>query len=119
MTVRELIASGHIHRGEAETLLAAVLGVDRAWLFAHGDDRVAKATIDRFNELTLARREGEPLAYLLFLRFLDDSSAGESARLDPSPGNRASRGMGDRADRCGSQYCAGYGDRKRGDRVVV
>ena len=65
MTVRELIASAHIHRGEAETLLAAVLGVDRAWLFAHGDDRVAKATIDRFNELTLARREGEPLAYLL------------------------------------------------------
>ena len=65
MTVRELIASAHIHRGEAETLLAAVLGVDRGWLFAHGDDRVAKATIDRFNELTLARREGEPLAYLL------------------------------------------------------
>ena len=65
MIARDLIASAHLHRGEAETLLAAVLGVDRGWLFAHGDDRVATAAIDRFNELTHARREGEPLAYLL------------------------------------------------------
>ena len=65
MIARELIASAHLHRGEAETLLATVLGVDRAWLFAHGDELVAKAAIDRFNELTHARRAGEPLAYLL------------------------------------------------------
>ena len=65
MTVRELIASAHIDRGEAETLLATVLGVDRGWLFAHGDDSIEKAAIDRFNALTHARRAGEPLAYLL------------------------------------------------------
>jgi release factor glutamine methyltransferase len=65
MIARDLVASAQLHRGEAETLLATVLSVDRAWLFAHGDDVVAKAAIDRFNELTHARREGEPLAYLL------------------------------------------------------
>ena len=66
MIVRDLIASAQLHRGEAETLLATVLGVDRAWLFAHGDDSIAKAAIDRFNALTHALVEqGEPLAYLL------------------------------------------------------
>ncbi len=65
MIARDLIASARIHRGEAETLLVTVLGVDRAWLFAHGGDVVAKAAIDRFNDLIHARREGEPLAYLL------------------------------------------------------
>ena len=65
MIVRDLIASADIHRGEAETLLSTVLGVDRAWLFAHSDDLVAKAALDRFNDLIHARRAGEPLAYLL------------------------------------------------------
>ena len=65
MIVRDLIASAHLHRGEAETLLSTVLGVDRAWLFAHSDHLVAKAALDRFNDLIYARRAGEPLAYLL------------------------------------------------------
>ena len=65
MIARDLVASAQLQRGEAETLLATVLGVDRAWLFAPGDEVLAKAAIDRFNELTHARREGEPLAYLL------------------------------------------------------
>ena len=42
MIARDLIASAHIHRGEAEAVLAMVLGVDRAWLYAHGDDPIAK-----------------------------------------------------------------------------
>ena len=46
MIARDLVASAQLRRGEAETLLATVLGVDRAWLFAHGDEVVAKAAID-------------------------------------------------------------------------
>ena len=52
-------------RHEAEQLLLHVLGRDRAWLFAHGDDPLpasGAATLDAW----LARRaSGEPLAYLL------------------------------------------------------
>ncbi|WP_394695419.1 peptide chain release factor N(5)-glutamine methyltransferase [Pseudoxanthomonas japonensis] len=57
--------SGPDARHEAEQLLLHVLGRDRAWLFAHGDDPLpasGAATLDAW----LARRaSGEPLAYLL------------------------------------------------------
>ncbi len=52
-------------RHEAEQLLIHVLGVERAWLFAHATDTVDEDSRQRF-ELLLARRaEGHPLAYLL------------------------------------------------------
>ena len=38
MTVRELIQQARIDRVEAEILLADILEVERAWLFAHGED---------------------------------------------------------------------------------
>jgi len=52
-------------RHEAEQLLIHVLGVERAWLFAHATDTVDEDSRQHF-ELLLARRaEGHPLAYLL------------------------------------------------------
>ena len=49
---------------EAEVLLAHVLGVDRAWLFAHGSDAVPPRDADAFLHLADRRARGEPLAYL-------------------------------------------------------
>lgn len=51
-------------RYEAEELLLHVLGVERAWLFAHATDLVADGDADRFEHLLLQRLGGEPLAYL-------------------------------------------------------
>ncbi|HEY8011379.1 MAG TPA: peptide chain release factor N(5)-glutamine methyltransferase [Rudaea sp.] len=51
-------------RREAELLLMHALGVDRAWLYAHGDDEVDTAALATFRSLVTRRAAGEPLAYL-------------------------------------------------------
>jgi release factor glutamine methyltransferase len=53
-------------RREAEVLLGAALGRPRAWLLAHGEQRVldCEAT-DRYEALVTRRALGEPVAYLL------------------------------------------------------
>ena len=53
-------------RREAEVLLGAALGRPRAWLLAHGEERVldCEAT-DRFEAYVTRRALGEPVAYLL------------------------------------------------------
>ena len=51
-------------RFEAEQLLLHVLGVERAWLFAHAGDEVADEPRQRFELLVQRRAEGHPLAYL-------------------------------------------------------
>jgi len=51
-------------RFEAEQLLLHVLGVERAWLFAHAGDEVADGPRQRFELLVQRRAEGHPLAYL-------------------------------------------------------
>jgi len=51
-------------RFDAEQLLLHVLGVDRAWLFAHATDAVADDARQRFEQLLRHRAEGQPLAYL-------------------------------------------------------
>ncbi|AMJ57588.1 MULTISPECIES: peptide chain release factor N(5)-glutamine methyltransferase [Stenotrophomonas] len=51
-------------RHEAEQLLIHVLGVERAWLFAHASDEVDADTRGRFEVLLARRAEGHPLAYL-------------------------------------------------------
>ena len=68
MTVRELIQQARIDRVEAEILLADVLGVERAWLFAHGEDLVAEPALNLFTDHANARQDGEPLAYVLGYR---------------------------------------------------
>lgn len=52
-------------RHEAEHLLLHVLGRDRAWLFAHGDDPLPESEAAAFDALLARRAAGEPLAYLL------------------------------------------------------
>lgn len=68
MTVRELIQQACIDRVEAEMLLADILEVERAWLFAHGEDLVAEPALTLFTDHAQARQNGEPLAYVLGYR---------------------------------------------------
>lgn len=49
---------------EAEVLLAHVLGVGRAWLFAHAGEAVPEGDASAFLQLVERRERGEPLAYL-------------------------------------------------------
>lgn len=42
-----------------------MLGRDRAWLFAHGDDPLSEPEASAFGALLARREAGEPLAYLL------------------------------------------------------
>lgn len=51
-------------RLEAELLLAHVLGVNRAWFFAHADDGLGADATAAFGELVRRRAEGEPVAYI-------------------------------------------------------
>ena len=48
MTAKELLERAPIERTEAEMLLAHVLGVQRAWLFSHGDEGLAPDDADAF-----------------------------------------------------------------------
>jgi len=57
--------SGADARHEAEQLLLHVLGVERAWLFAHATDVVDQDARQRFELLVARRAEGHPLAYLV------------------------------------------------------
>jgi release factor glutamine methyltransferase len=53
-------------RQEAEILLGAALGRSRAWLLAHGEERVLDCEATDVYEAHLARRaRGEPMAYIL------------------------------------------------------
>ncbi|MGH8215130.1 MAG: peptide chain release factor N(5)-glutamine methyltransferase [Rhodanobacteraceae bacterium] len=51
-------------RGEAEILLAYVLGKTRAWLIAHANDAVDPLCEAAFRDLAVRRARGEPVAYL-------------------------------------------------------
>ncbi|RAP59439.1 peptide chain release factor N(5)-glutamine methyltransferase [Oleiagrimonas sp. MCCC 1A03011] len=66
--VRDLLMSAAervAERGDAEWLLMHVLGVDRAWLFAHATDPVDAASAQAFEALLQRREQGEPVAYIL------------------------------------------------------
>ncbi len=53
-------------RREAEILLGAALRRTRAWLLAHGDERILDCdATDRYEALVTRRALGEPVAYLL------------------------------------------------------
>lgn len=54
-----------LDRLDAQLLLGAVLGRDRSWLIAHGDDALAPEQAARFDALVARRLAGEPVAYLL------------------------------------------------------
>ncbi len=52
-------------RREAQILLGHVLGVSRAWLAAHGDEKAHPSSVAVFRDLVTRRRAGEPVAYLV------------------------------------------------------
>ncbi|WP_282823975.1 peptide chain release factor N(5)-glutamine methyltransferase [Pelomonas sp. V22] len=58
------IAAG-LERIDAQLLLAALLGVDRAWLLIHGDDALSNEQAERFERWLAQRLDGVPLAYLV------------------------------------------------------
>jgi release factor glutamine methyltransferase len=73
--VGSLLASARIRLGqealaalEADLLLAHVLDVDRAWLFANRESEVLPEARNAFQELIGRRADGEPIAYLTGLR---------------------------------------------------
>ena len=57
-------ARERIDGGEASILLAHALSKPAAWLYAHGDDLVAREDAARFEALVQRREAGEPVAYL-------------------------------------------------------
>lgn len=57
-------AGRRIERRDAECLLAAALGKDRAWLFAHAADPAPAAAAEAFRGWVDRRAAGEPVAYL-------------------------------------------------------
>ncbi|HEV2654097.1 MAG TPA: peptide chain release factor N(5)-glutamine methyltransferase [Ktedonobacteraceae bacterium] len=52
-------------RREAQVLLSAVLGVERATVYAYPEREVTAEQAERFFQLVARRAEGEPVAYLL------------------------------------------------------
>ncbi|MEP7181182.1 MAG: peptide chain release factor N(5)-glutamine methyltransferase [Betaproteobacteria bacterium] len=64
-TVRRALAQSGLVPVDAHALLCFVLGRNRAWLAAHGDDPLEKASADAFLALAKRRRDGEPVAYLV------------------------------------------------------
>jgi release factor glutamine methyltransferase len=64
ITVRIALAQSGLVPLDAQVLLAHVLGRDRAWLVAHGDDALSRERSDAFLTLARRRRHGEPVAYL-------------------------------------------------------
>jgi release factor glutamine methyltransferase len=54
-----------LDRLDAQLLLGAVLGRERSWLIAHGDDALAPEQAAHFEALAARRAAGEPVAYLL------------------------------------------------------
>lgn len=91
-TVAQLLAEGRSTlagedgRREAELLLAAALGHDRAWLRAHDDASPAIDAAARYRDWLRRRAGGEPVAYLLGVReFWSLPLAVSSAVLIPRP----------------------------------
>ena len=63
-TVEALVRASELPDSDARSLLAYVLGADRAWLIAHHADVVDRARATSFAALCTRRRAGEPVAYL-------------------------------------------------------
>lgn len=59
-----LSATSESPRLDAELLLARALDVRRSFLFAHGDQEMDIAAVERFNSAVGKRAEGCPLAYI-------------------------------------------------------
>ncbi|NIP33101.1 peptide chain release factor N(5)-glutamine methyltransferase [Candidatus Saccharibacteria bacterium] len=54
---------------DAEVLLAHVLDKDRAFLFTHRDQTIAKQKFSRYKKLVQRRRAHEPIAYIIGIKY--------------------------------------------------
>jgi release factor glutamine methyltransferase len=63
-TVRQALAQCGLAPVDANTLLAHVLGKDRAWLVAHAADSLLQKDSYLFFAAAKRRRDGQPIAYL-------------------------------------------------------
>jgi len=68
VTVRRALAQSGLVPLDAQVLLAHVLGKDRPWLVAHGDDALPRERREAFVALARRRHEGVPVAYLTGVR---------------------------------------------------
>lgn len=85
-TVAQTLAQCGLVPSDAHALLAHVLGVNRAWLAAHPEDRLTQSQAESFFALAKRRREGEPVAYLIGTReFWGLTLAVTTAVLIPRP----------------------------------
>jgi release factor glutamine methyltransferase len=90
VSVRRALAQSGLVPVDGQVLLAHVLGRNRAWLAAHGDDVLAREQADAFFVLARRRREGEPVAYLTGIReFWGLPLAVTAAVLIPRPETEA------------------------------
>lgn len=64
MNVSQILAISPLPRLDSEVLLAHVLNKNRSWLYAHGEQAVRDADLQRWKVLAGKRMEGEPAAYL-------------------------------------------------------
>lgn len=65
---RDRLADSPSAHLDAEVLLCHVLGKERSWLFAHGEELLPTDIQDAFNALVERRAAGEPVAYLIGTR---------------------------------------------------
>lgn len=65
MKIRDALAPPGLSRLEAQTLMAALLQRDRAWLIAHDDESLDAAQQAQWQAWCRRVADGEPLAYLL------------------------------------------------------
>lgn len=65
MTIADLLAASGLERTDGEVLLAAVVGVDRSWIHAHGGDEADAVAAGTFMGFALRRMKGEPVSYIL------------------------------------------------------
>src|SRR5581483_10293839 len=63
-SIRSAISQSGLVPIDAFVLMAHVLGRNRAWLIAHGDDDLPAEHASAFLALAKRRRDGEPVAYL-------------------------------------------------------
>lgn len=83
---RAVLAGDGGDPGEAEILMAHIVGHPRGWLYAHGDDGLDPDAAARFAALVSRRRAGEPVAYLTGRQgFHDLDLAVSPATLIPRP----------------------------------
>jgi len=64
MTIKEALNYSGVSTLEAEVLLCYLLKKDRAWLYSHQDDILARDRARRYHKLIARRQKGEPIAYI-------------------------------------------------------